>query len=69
MIVLPNHTSRCLNVVLSIHLSAKFSETLVEILVLKLLEAQQRKSLTMMIVQIDNGEFLCLYWLTTHQGP
>ena len=27
------------------------------------------QALTMMIVQIDYGEFWCSYWLTTHLGP
>ena len=41
VIVLVNHTSGSINVKLNIHFTSKFRKTLVEILVLKLLQAQQ----------------------------
>ena len=47
-----------INDVLNIHFSARnFDETLVEILVLKIAESLTIQSLTMIMVQIDIGEF------------
>ena len=69
MLVLANHTSGSINVVLNIHFTPKFPLNISGNIGPKITASSTMQSLTTMIVQIDYGEFWCSYWLTTHQGP
>ena len=69
VLVLANHSSGSINVVLNIHFTSEISINISGNIGPKITASLTMQSLTMMIVQIDYGEFWCSYWLTTHQGP
>ena len=69
MVVLANHTSGSINVVLNIHFTPKFRVNISGNIGPKITASSTIQSLTMMIIQIHYGELWCSYWLTTHHGP